>query len=159
MGFFKDLMQKGNAGSLRSFSYSPGYCDMAGACHHDEIRKDEESSWTFESSNREVHSDPMKITVYAVSDEAAAEFEKFIKEKDVISLSKRPASDEFATDYSPWGYNVVFDCSASGGSSYESYSISEYKKYSENDMSLLKEVRERFYALKGDIISENIEKD
>lgn len=159
MGLFDNFGKKGNAGDLKSFRYSPGYCDMLGAGHSDLLQKIDDGHWVFVSRNREVHSDPFMVTTYAVDDEAVSRFETFIKERKLISLTKRLDSKDFATDYSPWSYEIVFDCSKAGGSSYENYRISQYKVYSKTDMELLGEVRDMFYALKGDIISEIAEKD
>ena len=159
MGLFDNLGKKGNAGELKSFRYSPGYCDMLGAGHSDSLQKDDDGRWVFVSRNREVHSDPFIVTTYSVDDEAVARFETFIKERKLISLSKRLDSKEFATDYSPWSFEIVFDCSNVGGSSYENYRISQYRVYSKMDIKLLDETKDMFYALKGDIISEITEND
>ena len=94
-----------------------------------------------------------------MDDEATARFETFIKERNLISLSKRLDSKEFVTDYSPWGYGVVFDCSGIGGSIFDDYRISQYKIYTKKDMELLNEVKEMFFSLRGDIISETEESD
>ncbi|MBR3341070.1 MAG: hypothetical protein IKG30_05580 [Clostridiales bacterium] len=159
MGLFDNIGKKGNAGELRSFSYSPGYCDMMGAGHRDCLEKNDEGQWVFISRNRENHSEPFMVTTYAVDEVAAARFESFLKERNLISLSKRLDSKEFVTDYSPWSYGIVFDCSKIGGSSFDDYCISQYRVYSKKDTELLKEIRDMFYALKGDVISEIEEKD
>lgn len=159
MGLFDNIGKKGNAGELKSFSYSPGYCDMLGAGHRDSLEKNDEGQWVIISRNRENHSEPFVVTTFAVNEESAARFESFIKERNLISLTKRLDSKEFVTDYSPWSYGIVFDCSKIGGSSFDDYRISQYRIYSKKDTELLKEVRDMFYSLKGDLISEIEEKD
>ena len=159
MGLFDNLGKKGNSGVLKSFSYSPGYCDMLGAGHSDSLKKNDEGRWVIISRNREDHSDPFMVTTYAVNNESAARFERFIKERNLISLSKRLDSKEFVTDYSPWSYEIVFDCSMIGGSSFDDYRIPQYRIYSKKDTELLKEVKDMFFSLRGDIISEMEEKD
>ena len=157
MGLFGS--KKGNAGSLRSFSYSPGYCDMTGESHCTELKKNDDGEWVFISRDRDCHSDPFTVMTYSVSTESASEFEEYIKKINFISLSKRLKSSDFVTDYSPWHFAVVFDCSEIGGSSYDDYGISQYRIYSPIDQKLLKEVKEKFYALKGELISETTEDD
>ena len=158
MSLFKSS-KKGNAGELDSFSYSPGYSDMRGASHRDTLEKNDAGEWVIVSRNREYHSAPFIVTTYAVDQEKAAHFERFIKEKNVISLANRLKSKEFICDHSPWNFNIVFDCSAVGGSSYDDYSIGQYKIYTPNDRELLKELKSKFYALKGDMLSETEETD
>lgn len=157
MGLFGS--KKGNAGHLSSFSYSPGYCDMTGESHICELKKNDAGEWVFICRDRDVHSDPFTILTYSVSSGSASEFEEYIKKINFISLSKRLKSNEFVTDYSPWHFTVVFDCSETGGSSYDDYGISQYRVYSPMDQKLMKEVKERFYALKGELISEITEDD
>ena len=157
MGLFSS--KKGNAGSLSSFSYSPGYCDMTGESHRVELKKNDGGEWVFICRDRDCHSDPFTVKTYIVSPESASEFEEHIKKVNFISLSKRLKSNEFVTDYSPWHFSVVFDCSTIGGDSYDDYGISQYRIYSPMDQKLMKEVKEKFYALKGELISETTEED
>ena len=128
-------------GALLEFAYSPGYGDMNGASHYESL------------------DEPMIETTYAVSAEAAAGFEAFLKEKDIVSLSDRPDSTDFVTDYSPWGYNLYFDNSSLGGKKRERYGIGEYKVYSDEDYALLKELNQAFRDLRGDKLSEVEETD
>ena len=155
MGLFGS--KKGNAGHLSSFRYSPGYCDMRGESHQCELKKNDDGAWVFISRDRDCHSDPFTVLTYSVSLERASEFEEYIKKINFISLSKRLKSKDFVTDYSPWNYCVVFDCSSIGGDSYDDYSISQFRIYTPADQKLIKEVNERFLALKGDLISETTE--
>lgn len=157
MGLFGS--KKGNAGHLSSFRYSPGYCDMRGESHQCELKKNDDGAWVFISRDRDCHSDPFSVMTYSVSPESASVFEEYIKKINFISLSKRLKSSDFVTDYSPWHFTVVFDCSEIGGSSYDDYGISQYRIYSPMDQKLLKEVKEKFYALKGELISETTEDD
>ena len=157
MGLFGS--KKGNAGHLSSFRYSPGYCDMRGESHQCELKKNDDGAWVFISRDRDCHSNPFSVMTYSVSPESASEFEEYIKKINFISLSKRLKSSDFVTDYSPWHFTVVFDCSEIGGSSYDDYGISQYRIYSPMDQKLLKEVKEKFYALKGELISETTEDD
>lgn len=154
MGLFSGLFEKKVVGTLKRFHYSPGYCDMLGASHSITLEKNSDGNWVYITRDREEHSQPMTVITYAVSGEAAAEFEKFIKESDFPALAKRPRNRGFMTDYSPWGYYLDFDCSASGGSRNESFDITQYHEYTNKDDALMKEVLARFYALKGDKISE-----
>ena len=157
MGLFGS--KKGNTGHLSSFRYSPGYCDMRGESHQCELKKNDDGAWVFISRDRDCHSDPFSVMTYSVSPESASEFEEYIKKINFISLSKRLKSSDFVTDYSPWHFTVVFDCSEIGGSSYDDYGISQYRIYSPMDQKLMKEVKEKFYALKGELISETTEDD
>ena len=157
MGLFGS--KKGNAGHLSSFRYSPGYCDMRGESHQCELKKNDDGAWVFISRDRDCHSNPFSVMTYSVSPESASVFEEYIKKINFISLSKRLKSSDFVTDYSPWHFTVVFDCSEIGGSSYDDYGISQYRIYSPMDQKLLKEVKEKFYALKGEVISETTEDD
>lgn len=157
MGLFGS--KKGNAGSLTSFRYSPGYCDMRGESHQCELKKNDDGAWVFISRDRDCHSNPFTVLTYSVSPERASEFEEYIKKINFISLSKRLKSSEFVTDYSPWHFTVVFDCSEIGGSGYDDYGISQYRIYSPMDQKLLKEVKEKFNAIKGELISETTEDD
>lgn len=146
-------------GELKSFSYSPGYSDMAGACHYEDLQKDENGNWVIVSRNRESFDEPTIVTTYAVSEDALKEFETYLKESNITSLSDRKDSEDFATDYSAWNYSIVFDNSASGGKRNEFYSIGEYKKYSDKDYARLNDLNERFKKLYGKVLSEEIEED
>ena len=157
MSLFTNLFCKVPKGSLRSFSYSPGYCDMNGESHHDQLKKTKDGKWIYISIYRKEHGEPTITSTYSVSDNDVNKFESFIKEKKILSLTKRPKSSDFITDYSPWTYGIDFDCSASGGRTFESDNISQYRKYSNKDFALLKELDERFDKLKGELISETAE--
>ena len=136
---------------LRKFAYSPGYCDMRGASHSACLMKNEDGKWIITASDREHFGEPRVITTYAVTDEAAAEFEAFILDNNVPSLARRLKSKTFATDYSPWSYSIYLD-TGSGGS--KDYDITQYRIYSPRDKKLLDELTRRFEALKTDKISE-----
>ncbi|MCR5848083.1 MAG: hypothetical protein K6G75_08195 [Lachnospiraceae bacterium] len=150
---------KVEVGELIEFRYSPGYSDMDGESHHESLKKNENGEWIIESRDCISFGEPMIVTVYSVSDEDVADFEKFIKDNNICGLENRPDSDEFITDYSSWGYGLEFDNSFIGGDSWESYDISEYKEYSDKDYELIKELRERFKNMHGSVISETEETD
>lgn len=65
-------------------------------------------------------------------------------------LTKRKDCKEFITDYSPWSFRIVLENESYG----DSYDISQYKRYSKRDYSLLEKLREQFYNLRGRKISE-----
>lgn len=141
---------------LTTVTYSPGYGDMLGAYHSNTLKKDNDN-WTFISSDREVHDAPTVTATYAVSAEAVEQFEEFIK--DVLVLENRPKSDMFATDYSPWNWNIDYETTVPFGKSRTEYcSFGEYKKYKKKDYELLKELEKRFMELRGDKIAEKEEK-
>ena len=149
---------KSSKGKLKSFRYSPGYSDMRGASHSDILEMNEDGKWVIVSRNRDYYNEPVRVTTYAVSSEAEAQFEEFIGKKNLISLSKRLKSKLFIHDHSPWCYEIEYDFSGTGGNSSEDYRIHQYKVYTKADLDLLSEVREMFCSLKGDIISEETEK-
>ncbi|MBR6258215.1 MAG: hypothetical protein IKR23_12725 [Lachnospiraceae bacterium] len=108
----------------------------------------EKGEWIITCVDREDCNDPLTRTVYPVSIEAFERFETFIKENNIADLSKRKQSIEFATDYSPWYYNITFDLSSPGGSACENIEISEFRMYTDQDRELLKELKQQFKALK-----------
>ena len=142
---------------INRVSYSPGYGDMLGGRHESTLRKDRDGSWICVCSDRETHDRPAVTTVYAVSSEAVAGFEEFIKSKKVLSLEERPDSDLFVTDYSPWSWSVDYDTASFGKTKREYCSFGEYKKYSGRDYELLRELEKRFIAIRGEKISETAE--
>lgn len=146
-------------GELRIVRYSPGYSDMDGASHSLTLKKNDEGDWVIICRDRDSFEEPMTETVFAVSDGAVLDFDRFLKENNVVALSTREESDEFATDYSAWGYSFDYDDSAIGGDDRTFYGFSEYKKYSDEDYELLKELRSRLEALKGEMISYNIDEE
>lgn len=143
---------------LKRVRYSPGYCDMMGACHGMTLEKND-SGWVFICRDREEHSMPTVVTVYEAGEEAVLLFEKFLNENKVLSLAKRPASSDFVTDYSPWSYEIDFQKTSFGKTVRKYCSVSEYRKYSKKDIRLLKELNARFTALRGGKISETVEED
>ena len=77
----------------------------------------------------------------------------------MLSLEKRKDSDDFMTDYSPWSISFTFITEKNGQSERETHKISQYKKYYDVDYKIIKEITERFEALRGDVISTVEEKD
>ena len=144
---------------LHRVSYSPGYCDMMGGGHEVSLEKGGDGNWNYICRDREDHSAPQVTTVYAVSEEAADRFADFIQKKRVISLKNRPKSDIFATDYSPWRWNIDYETTLFGKKKTVYCGFGEYKVYSGRDRRLLKELSERFRALRGEKISETVEED
>lgn len=155
------MKKKGNQtiklGSLLEMDYTPGYGDMNGESHREYLDQDKEGKWTIVSRDRDDHESPWTITTYAVSDEALLEFEAFLKEKNVPALANRKDSEDFVTDYTAWNFVFYFDNTSVGGEKRVRYSIEEYKVYSDSDEALLKELRERFKALHGEILSQETE--
>lgn len=139
---------------LIRFEYSPGYGDMLGESHSATLKQNSDGSWSVISRDREHHRAPRIITTYAVSDETVRSFEEFIEKKKVISLENRPKSDMFATDYSPWSCCIEYSATSFGRTENRYCSITEYKRYSGRDYDLMKEMDNRFTALRGDKISE-----
>ncbi|MCR5410135.1 MAG: hypothetical protein K6E90_04055 [Lachnospiraceae bacterium] len=146
-------------GELTGFSYHPGYGDMDGAYHFQSLEKNEDGDWVIIVSDKDNFSEPLIIRTYEVSDEAFEDFESFIKENNILALSDRKDSDLFVTDYTPWYYSFSFDNTSVGGDSRESYSIEEYKEYSDKDQELLEKLDTRIKNLRGKMISEVEEKD
>lgn len=142
---------------IHRISFSPGYGDMRGGYHQVTVEKDKDGNWTYVCSDREAHDKPTVTMTYAVSDQALAEFEEFILTNKVLSLENRPKSDIFATDYSPWNWNIDYDTTSFGKTKREYCSFGEYKKYSSRDYDLLNDLEERFTALRGEKISETTE--
>ncbi|MCR4656181.1 MAG: hypothetical protein K5770_08140 [Lachnospiraceae bacterium] len=148
-----------NVGYLKEFEYSPGYSDMRGACHYESLRKNDKGEWVIISRDREDIANPTIVTTYAVSTESLSEFEAFLTEKAVISLADRKESNDFATDYSPWSFSIIYDKSSGGGNKRETYRIEEYKKYSDADYKLIEEIKQEFKALRGKKISETVDSE
>ncbi|MCR4643690.1 MAG: hypothetical protein K5697_16895 [Lachnospiraceae bacterium] len=146
-------------GELRSFTYHPGYCDMSGANHNERLGKNKDGEWTIECRDRESFEEPFIVRVYSVSEEAVEEFTDFLYEKDIPSLQERPDSDLFVTDYSAWYYGIEFSDESGERAVWTSFSIKEYKEYSDADRKVIKELGERFENLKESLISETEEEE
>ena len=144
---------------LRKVRYSPGYSDMNGGRHSMSLVKDAGGCWTFICSDREAYDVPTVTAAYAVSDEAVAQFEKFITRNRIFSLEKRPKSSEFATDYSQWSFSFDYEKTAFEKIERDSCDFDEYKRYSRADYALINELCDRFTALRGEKISEFIEEN
>ena len=148
-----------NDAVLKEFYYSPGYSDMRGGSHREYLRKDEDGKWKIITEDRESFNKPTKVTVYAADEEAVCLFEAFLKQKKTGSLANRPDSELFVTDYSPWHYGIEFELADESLPSWKrrvDYSIGEYKRYSKKDYELIGEMRERFRALLGEVLSETL---
>ena len=142
---------------IRRISYNPGYGDMLGGYHEETLRKDKDGSWTYVCCDREDYRAPTVTTVYGVSPEAVEQFEEFISEKKILSLEDRPKSDIFATDYRPWSWYIDYEEKSFGEIKQGYFSIEQYREYSDKDYELLKDLCERFTALRGEKLSETVE--
>ena len=142
---------------INRVSYSPGYGDMLGRYHNITLRRDNEGGWSYVCTDRETHDRPTVTAAYAVSAEAVARFEEFIKSNKVLSLEERPKSDIFATDYHPWSWGIDYDISSPGKTKSEYCSFGEYKRYSGRDHELLNELEALFISMRGEKISETTE--
>ena len=99
----------------------------------------------------------MIVTTYSVTDEDVKDFADFIINNNVCGLENRPDSDLFITDYSAWDYGIEFDNSSIGGDKWKTYSIWEYKEYSDEDYALMEELDKKFEELHYNKISETEE--
>ena len=142
---------------LLGLRYSPGYGDMRGALYEVSLRRDRDGNWTLTCRDREHHGVPVTVTVYAVDPEAAARFEEYLAGSPFPSLAKRPESDLFATDYSPWSWEIDYERRSLCGIRREYCGFDEYKKYSRRDHDAIRELQERLTALRGNKISETAE--
>ena len=143
--------------TLLRFEFSPGYGDMLGGYHAAFLMKNNGGKWEYICHDREDHSAPTIVTVYDVDAEAVSFFEQFLTKKRVFSLKRRPKSDLFITDYSPWHMNIDYETTFFGKIVKKSCDLYQYKKYSGRDNKLIKETKERFTALRGEKISETVE--
>lgn len=146
-------------GELLEFSYSPGYSDMAGGYHNEDLHRDENGQWVIVSRDRPVFSNPTTIKTYAVSEEAVRDFLSFITEKKFLELQDREESDLFATDYSPWSFTFIFRSTSETDIRPKRFYITEYREYSKKDRSLIKAMEQRFRAMRGEVLSETTEED
>ena len=142
---------------LISFDYSPGYSDMNGALHHESLHKNDNGDWIIESRDREIISEPVKITTYAVSLEDVIRFDTFLREKDFVSLENREESNDYWLDHSPWNYTIKLAVSDSEGEHGERHSIGQYQQFSEEDFVLMNEVDQLFLDIHGEKLSETID--
>lgn len=140
---------------LRKMSYSPGYSDMLGGYHGSQLKKDENGDWIFVRTDREQHNLPDNVTVYEVTAGAAAELEVFIASARhrISALSRRPKSDLFATDYSPWSCSLEYDTVSFGKPRRAAVGFSEFRRYSGKDRALIRELIQKFNDLPGRMIS------
>ena len=146
-------------GELLEFRFSPGYGDMAGGYHNEDLSRDENGQWVIVSKDRTVFSDPTTVTTYAVSEEAVRDFISFIAEEKVLELVDRKESDLFITDYSPWSFTFVFRSTSEKDIRPKRFYITEYREYSKKDSSLIKAMEQRFRATRGEVLSETTEED
>ncbi|MBR4394873.1 MAG: hypothetical protein IKT01_00550 [Eubacteriaceae bacterium] len=146
-------------GELLELRFSPGYGDMAGGYHNEDLCRNENGQWVMICKDRTVFSDPTTVTTYAVSEEAVRDFISFIAEEKVLELVDRKESDLFITDYSPWSFTFVFRSTSEKDIRPKRYNITEYKEYSKGDRSLIQNMQQRFRAMRGEVLSETTEED
>ncbi len=146
-------------GEFKGFNYSPGYGDMNGKSIHESLYQNDDGDWIIERRARQDFESDMIVTTYLLTEADVNDFAAFIKDNNVCGLEDRPDSDLFITDYSAWSYSIAFDNTSVGGDSRVTYSIWEYKEYSDEDMVLLNELDKRFDDLHYNKISEVVEED
>ena len=155
----KEIAETIETGELIEFRYYPGYSDMDGGYHGETLKKDENGEWIIECRDKKSIDKPEITTIYSVNEKYEKNFEAFLKDNNVASLTNRGDSDVFATDYSPWSYSVDFTDPSSESGKRINVSFGEYKEYSDEDYKLIKKLGERFEGLKGDVLSETVESD
>ena len=138
--------------------YSPGYSDMRGAFHREELAKGGDGEWVVTCRDREHFGAPEVVTVYAVEPDAFGRFEGFMKKRRIARLSRRIKSRAFVTDYSPWEFLIVFEDPAVENGESDDYSIKEHRLYTLGDRLFIKEMLTLFHALRGPVISKTEEK-
>ena len=143
---------------IGSISYSPGYGDMLGGVHSSSLERDKQGKWICVCRDSNTRCDPTVITVFSVSEEKVEELEDFIAENDFLSLGDRPQSELFLTDYSPWSYRICYEALPPEENKRGYCSIMQFREYTEKDKELLNEMKSRFASLKGEKISETVEK-
>ncbi|MCR5330705.1 MAG: hypothetical protein K6E62_05905 [Lachnospiraceae bacterium] len=143
----------GATGELQSFSYRPGYSDMDGGYHERELKQNDKGEWIIVDEDREEIGMDTVLVTYAVSDEAVVAFTRFIEDKKILELENRPESEDFWTDYRPWSYTIVYKDPEGKKYSNDRHYISQYRKYSDDDYALIKELSAEFTKLYGEEIS------
>ena len=146
-------------GEFKGYDYKPGYGDMDGTSIRESLYQNSDGDWIIERRAREDFESPMIVTTYLLTEADVNDFASFIKDNNVCGLEDRPDSDLFITDYSAWSYSIAFDNTSVGGDSRVTYSIWEYKEYSDEDMALLNELDKRFEDLHYNKISEVVEEE
>jgi len=146
-------------GEFKGFNYSPGYGDMDGKSIHESLYQKDDGDWIIERRARQDFESDMIVTTYLLTEADVNDFAAFIKDNNVCGLEDRPDSDLFITDYSAWSYSIAFDNTSVGGDSRVTYSIWEYKEYSDEDLALLDKLDKKFDDLHYNKISEVVEED
>ena len=146
-------------GEFKGFNYSPGYGDMDGKSIHESLYQNDDGDWIIERRARQDFESPMIVTTYLLTEADVNDFAAFIKDNNVCGLEDRPDSDLFITDYSAWDYGFEYDNTSVGGERWVTYSVWEYKEYSDEDMALLDELDKKFKDLHYNQISEVEEED
>lgn len=146
-------------GDLKEFRYRPGYSDMDGGYHSEQLYKGDDGKWIIEVRDKNSMSDPTVVTKYFVGFDSETYFEAYLKENKIPSLEKRNDSDDVVTDYSPWSYTIVFEKQTESGVEIQEYNLYEFKEYSDDDRSLIKAMKGLYNNLKSNKISEETVED
>lgn len=141
-------------GPLLSFTYSPGYSDMEGGYHYESLECTDAGDYVLIVHDQESFHDSEIITTYAVTEAQWQEFSDYLLDNDVAGLSDRRDIDDFALDWSPWHYTVIYDDSAYGGTGYDTYGFGQYKAYSDHDHEIMKELDQMLLDMEQDMISQ-----
>lgn len=141
-----------NMGDFIGLRFSPGYSDMRGARHSEELKREEDGKWVIVKEDREYYNAPTTVTVFAVEAEKLKEFETFLRKK-VLHLSNRLKSPVFVTDYSPWSYDFRFRKPGAEKWDFDSVELEEYKVYLPTDLRILDQLKQSLQELRGEVLS------
>lgn len=145
------------AGDLVSFQYHPGYNDMNGGYHY-QFLASKNGEWFLECCDQEMIGEPEVTIIYSVSEDDVQAFGNYLKAIHVDKFMEREDSQDFITDYSAWSYSITF-VNPTGESKYIEIRFDQYKEYTDADYELMKEIDNRFDALKKNEISRTEEMD
>lgn len=141
-------------GPLLGFTYSPGYSDMEGGYHYESLECTDAGNYVLITHDQDSFDAPEIITTYAVTEVQWQEFCDYLLENDVADMSNRRDTDDFALDWSPWHYTVIYDDSAYDGTGYDTYGFGQYKAYSDHDYDVMKELDRMLKDMKQNMISQ-----
>ncbi len=142
---------------LVQYEFYPGCNSMAGDWGYEALRRDKDGRWVIVSYKREDFSKPVVITTYAVEKDDLLRFDAFLKERDILSLEAREESNDFMTDYNPWSYVITLKDPATGDRSV--HKLEEYRVYSQDDYSAIKEMDQLFADMHGKVLSKETKEE
>ncbi|MCR5509769.1 MAG: hypothetical protein K6F54_02245 [Lachnospiraceae bacterium] len=142
---------------LIQYDFYPGCNTMAGDWGYETLRRDTDGRWGIVSYKRDGISAPLVITTYAVEKDDLIRFDAFLKERDILSLEEREESNDFMTDYNPWSYVITLKDPATGDR--DIHKLEEYRVYSQDDYSAIKEMDQLFADIHGKVLSRETEED